>query len=91
MILLTGASEASSKWVGTTMNYSNGSKKWVGNRPYSLMIRQKSGWARAHLAHPAPTPLVKDRLLFKAGLYLNKFNCDSLERFGLQFRHYLVG
>ena len=53
----SGASEASSKWVGTTKNYSTGSKKWVGTRPFSIKIKQKSGWARAHPAHPAPTPL----------------------------------
>ena len=53
-----GASKASSKWVGKTKNYSYGSKKWVGKHSFSIMIRQKSGWARAHPAHPAPTPLL---------------------------------
>ena len=43
-----------SKWVGMTKNYSTGSKKWVGRRLFSINVRQKSGWARAHLA---PTPL----------------------------------
>ena len=51
---VTGASEASSKWVGKTKNYYNGSKNWVGKHPYSIVIRQKSRWASAH---PAPTPL----------------------------------
>ena len=52
-----GASEASAKWVGITKNHSTGSKKWMGTRPFSIKIKQKSGWARAHPAHPAPTPL----------------------------------
>ena len=52
-----GASEASSKWVGTVKNYSTVSKKWVGKCPFSIKVKQKSGWARAHPAHPAPTPL----------------------------------
>ena len=47
----TGASEASSKWVGKTKYYSTCSKKWVGKRPFSIQIKQKSGWARAHPAH----------------------------------------
>ena len=53
--LVPGASEASSKWVGKTKNH--GSKKWVGKFPYSIKIRQKSGWAHAYPAHPASTPL----------------------------------
>ena len=50
----TGASEASSKWVGKTKNYYNGSKKWVEKHPYSITIMQK--------AHPAPIPLIKVKL-----------------------------
>ena len=46
-----------SKWLGKTKKYSNGSKKWVDKNPYSIIIRQKSGWARAHPAYPAPMPL----------------------------------
>ena len=56
-----GVSEASSKWVGKTKNYYNYSKKWVGTHPFSIMVRQKSGWARVHPAHPAPTPLGHQR------------------------------
>ena len=56
-ILYTGASGASSKWVGTIKNYSTDSKKWVGKCPFSMKVKQKSGWARAHPAHLAPTPL----------------------------------
>jgi len=54
---MAGASEASSKWVGKTKKFSKVCKKWVGKLLYSIKIRQKSGWARAHPAHPAPTPL----------------------------------
>jgi len=54
---MTGALEASSKWVSKTKNYSTGIKKWVGKRPFLIKIKQKSRWARAHPAHQAPTPL----------------------------------
>ena len=55
---ITGASEASSKWVGKTKNYSTCSKNWVGKRPFSIKIKQKSEWARTN---PAPTPLHRKR------------------------------
>ena len=50
----SGASEASSKWVGKTKYYSTGSKKWVGKRLFSIKFKQKSGWVRAH---PTSMPL----------------------------------
>ena len=40
---IPGALEASSKWVGKTKIYSNGSEKSVGKHPFSIMIKQKSG------------------------------------------------
>ena len=46
----SGASEAFSKWVGKTKNYSTASKKWVVKHSFSLKIKQKS-------AHLAPPPL----------------------------------
>ena len=39
----SGASEASSKWVGKTKNYSTGSKKWVSKHFFSLKIKNKVG------------------------------------------------
>ena len=68
---LSGASEASSKWVGKTKNHYTGSKKWVGKHFFSLKIKQKSGWVRAQPTHPASTPL----LLFTAkSISRNKWN-----------------
>ena len=49
--------EASPKWVGKAKNYFTSSKKWVAKCPFFIKIRQKSGWAHAHPAHPALTPL----------------------------------
>ena len=54
----TGAEEASSKWVGKTKNHSTGSKKWVGKFPFSIKVKQKSGWTRALPVHPSPTPQI---------------------------------
>ena len=59
--------EASSNWVGTIKNYSTVSKKWVGKCPFSIKVKQKSEWALAHPAHPAPTPL-----------YYDEFNTSNL-------------
>ena len=58
-VSITGALEASSKWVGKTKIYSTGSKKRVGKGPISIKIKQKSGWARAHPTHTALTPLYR--------------------------------
>ena len=54
---VSGAQEPSSKWVGKTKNFSSGSKKWVGKYPFSIKVKLKIGWAHAHPAHPASTPL----------------------------------
>ena len=61
----TGASEASSKWVVKTKNYSTISKKWVSKRPFSIKMKQKSGWARPHPAYPTPTRLRMLKILKK--------------------------
>ena len=38
--------------------YYSSSKKWAGKHPFSLKIKQESGWPRAHPTHPAPIPLL---------------------------------
>ena len=80
---MTGALEAASKWVGKTKNYSTGIKKWVGKRPFSIKIKQKSGWARAHPAHPAPTPLLLIKNIFGKDSILRKNARLSLEKWRL--------
>ena len=58
-LYLTGALEASSKYVGKIKKYSTGGKRWVGKLLFSVKMKQKSGWARTYPAHWAPTPLSK--------------------------------
>ena len=38
----------SSKWVGKTKYYFSVYKKMVDKFPFSVKIKQKSGWAHAH-------------------------------------------
>ena len=68
-----GASEASSKWAGKTKKYSTGNQKWLGKRPFSIKIKQKSEWARAHPAHQAPTPLSSISMLLLMNMSYEKF------------------
>ena len=60
-----------------TRKYFTGSKQWVGKCPFSLKVKQKSGWARAH---PASTPLLNDKTnhINKREMFLKFSSVDIL-------------